>query len=114
MDYFYVEESPKDCFAILINYRNTPIKSIERGTAFKIAALLYNLSYPNYLRMARDVYGGMVAGVQCLYPLLYFNNKEQAEALTKDLNNRMASIMPEWEEKFNGNETYSRSDRYAE
>lgn len=114
MNYFYVEESPKNRFVILINYRNTPIKSIEKGTAFKIAALLYDLSYPNFLRLARDVYGGVVMGVKCLYPVLYFNKKEQAEALTEDLNNRMASIMPKWEEKFNGNKTYSRSDRYTE
>lgn len=104
--YFYEDELTKDRVIILINYRNTPITGMESGTAFKIEALLFNLSYPDFLRMARDNYNGTITGKNCLYPMLTFQDKAAAGRLVKELNIRMSSVMERWEKEFNNGTAY--------
>lgn len=55
---------------------------------------LFGLSYANYLRMVRDVYGGRIMGKNCLYPCYVFDTIEQAQKLATELNKRLNAISP--------------------
>lgn len=112
--YFYEDELAKDRVAILINHRNIPITGMKSGTAFKISALLFNLPYPDFLRMARDNYNGTITGKNCLYPMLTFQDKAAAGRLVKELNIRMSFVMERWEKEFNNGTAYIGRSRHTE
>jgi hypothetical protein len=50
-----------------------------------ICARLLGLSYADYLRYGRDVYGGKLSGKNHYYPILSFSKKEECQKLCSDL-----------------------------
>lgn len=86
---FNYEESPynKGKYIITINHETLPIKSIS-GSYNVIPARMMCLSYAQYLRMCRDLFGATIIGKNSLYPVAYFNRDEGLMALLKLLNKR--------------------------
>lgn len=87
--FFNYEESPynKDKYIITINHDMFPIKQIS-GSYNIIQARIMNLSYANYLRMCRDLFGATIIGKKTLYPVAYFDRNDGLMALLKLLNKR--------------------------
>lgn len=69
-----------------------------------IAARLMGLSYPQYLRMCRDVFGATIVGKNTNYPVAYFDMGDGLLALLNSLNKRANCVLsmkscPQAEEK---------------
>lgn len=64
------------------------IGGIAGGASFNvIMARLFNLSYPDFLRMCRDKYGATLKGKRGFtYPV--FHNTKNCDALVRELNKR--------------------------
>ena len=60
----------------------------EGGAGAVLLARISGLSYPNFLRMCRDVGGAELIGKNGLYPVPYFKFSEGLLAITKWLNKR--------------------------
>ena len=77
MTFFITETSPDGRYFVKISdscftkyFSNTPIKT----TWNVLYARIFGLSFPDFLRMARDVYGATLAGKTGL-PYFYFTHK---------------------------------------
>ena len=69
----------------LMNEINTPIE----GSYMIIFPRLYNLSYAQFLRMVRDIYGAvLVKGNNTKYIYFYFKEKSKCDKFVKEVNNR--------------------------
>lgn len=64
------------------------------GTFNAIAARLFGLSYPNYLRFMRDNYNGTIIGRQG-YSYITFKNSSDCDRAVKELNRRWDIILKE-------------------
>ena len=60
-----------------------------------IGARLMGLTYAQYLRMCRDVYGAEIIGKGTKYPIAYFKRSDKLEALIEQLNARANFVL--WE-----------------
>ena len=69
-------------------YIDTPI----RGSYNLLAARVFGLSYPDYLRMVRDNYEAILNGKEG-YMLYSFTNKAMGEKLVSELNKRWDIIV---------------------
>ena len=74
--YFISEETPYNPgkFVVRPVHENLPLK-YTTGSYNILAARLLNLSYANYLRMCRDIYGAEITGKGRLYPVAYFDGE---------------------------------------
>lgn len=66
-----------------------------------LAARLFGLSYPDYLRMLRDKYGATLSGKKGGWITASFNDPAQCEKVVKELNYRWAK----WYKGFREEET---------
>lgn len=76
-------------YIIRPNFNELPLKCTI-GSYNILPARLMNLSYAQYLRMCRDVYGAEVTGKKTMYPMAFFDSKEQAKSLLEELDKRAA------------------------
>lgn len=60
-----------------------------------ICARLFNLDYPQYLRMCRDCFGAEIIGKNSMYPVAYFKRSKELDALIDNLNARANLVL--WE-----------------
>lgn len=88
MKYFKVEESP--VFKKYVIYPNIDAMPLGKtfGSYGVIAARLFGMSYPDYLRMCRDVFGAELVGKNKLYVAVTFSNQNDADRLCKELDIR--------------------------
>ena len=87
--YFKLEESPiqKNKYLILPIHNNLPISGTN-GSYALLPARLLNLSYAQYLRFCRDVYGASIIGKKHFYPIAYFDLNDNSKELVELLNKR--------------------------
>lgn len=65
------------------------------GSFNVICARLFNLDYPQYLRMCRDCFGAEIIGKNSKYPVAYFKRSKELDALIDNLNARANLVL--WE-----------------
>lgn len=63
-----------------------------RGSYHILEARLMMLSYPQYLRLCRDVYGAELFGKNS-FVVPYFSDKKKAQPLIDELNKRINEIL---------------------
>jgi hypothetical protein len=92
--FFYVDETPyfPGRFVIRLHHEKFGFSNF-RGSCNCIPAKLMMISYANYLRLCRDVYGAELNGKNTKYPIALFKDKKNAEALVKELNRRAAQVV---------------------
>jgi len=93
--YFEAIESPYLKDSYFINYKDNFYNFIHftDGSYRVYEARIFGLSFADYLRMARDIYGATIQGKGHTYPMLYFNKKEEADKLAKDLEVRFKYLI---------------------
>lgn len=91
---FFFDESMAypNKFMIRINPAFLP-KHIMRGSYHVLEARLMMLSWSDYLRLCRDVYGGELIGKGQLFVVPYFSDKNKARPLLNELNKRINEIL---------------------
>ena len=86
MKYFYSEEAPTSKrYYIRPIHDNLKLK-YTTGSFNIICARILGISYVEYLRMCRDMYGGQIIGKDKKYPVVNFEKGEKLTALVKLLN----------------------------
>jgi hypothetical protein len=75
-------------------HENFFLESTE-GSYNIIGARLMGLTYAQYLRMCRDIYGAEIIGKSCLYPYPVFKFSKGLEDLIEQLNARANLVL--WE-----------------
>lgn len=65
------------------------------GSFNVICARLFNLDYPQYLRMCRDCFGAEIIGKNSMYPVAYFKRSKELDSLIDNLNARANLVL--WE-----------------
>ena len=92
--FFYVDTSPyyPEKYVLRLVHENFGLHGF-RGSCNCIPAKLMMLSYANYLRLCRDVYGAEIYGKNTKYPIALFSDKKRAEELTKELNRRAVLVV---------------------
>lgn len=65
------------------------------GSFNVICARLFNLDYPQYLRMCRDCFGAEIIGKNSMYPVAYFKRSKELDVLIDNLNARANLVL--WE-----------------
>ena len=89
MNYFYVRESPYQIGKYVVAHDHASLHLTSTIGSFNIiGARLFNLSFANYLRMCRDIYGATLIGKNHKYPVPYFSSSEDAKRLVDNLNER--------------------------
>lgn len=93
---FYRDESPSNPgkYMIRADLDNFHLESTE-GSYNVIGARLMGLTYANFLRMCRDVYGAEIIGKGSMYPVAYFKLSKGLEDLIDQLNARANLVL--WE-----------------
>ena len=66
----------------------------EEGSYNVIAARLFGLSYPEYLRYVRENYNGVIMG-KGGYSYIIFKNSSDCDKLVKELNRRWDMVLKE-------------------
>ena len=91
---FFFEESMAypNKFFIKPNPSYLP-KHMMGGSYAVLEARLMMLSWPDYLRLCRDVYGGELIGKGQLFVVSYFLDKNIARPLLNELNRRINEIL---------------------
>ena len=74
--------------------RHDLIGQKEQGSYNVIAARLFGLTYPNFLRYAREKYNATITG-RGGYSYLTFKNSADCDRLVKELNRRWDLVMKE-------------------
>ena len=64
------------------------------GSYNVIAARLFGLSYPNFLRFAREYYNGTIIGKNG-YSYVIFKNSRDCDRIVKELNERWDTVIKE-------------------
>lgn len=91
--YVYWEESPNNDYIITINHEKFPFPTGTKGSYNVFLARLAGLSYPNFLRMCRDMGGATLIGKGNKYVVPHFKFTEGLYAITKWLNKRAEYIV---------------------
>ena len=93
--YFEVNENLYHKGKFSIDYKPAFYKYVHYtdGSYRVYEARIFGLTFASYLRMVRDIYGAEIVGRGHLYPMVYFDSKEKAEKLAKDLNKRFLIII---------------------
>lgn len=94
MTYFIFDDSPiqKGKFLLRPNYPLLPLKG-TKGSYNLLASRLMNLSYADFLRMCRDLYGAEIIGKNFMYPIAYFPNSKIGQPLIDELNKRVKILL---------------------
>lgn len=94
MTYFIFDDSPiqKGKFLLRPNYPLLPLKG-TKGSYNLLASRLMNLSYADFLRMCRDLYGAEIVGKNSMYPIAYFPNSKIGQPLIDELNKRVKILL---------------------
>lgn len=93
---FYKEESPYHPGKYLIKADLDKFHLVSTTGSFNvIQARLFGLTYATYLRMCRDCFGAEIIGKNSTYPVAYFKQSNELNALIKALNTRANFIL--WE-----------------
>ena len=94
MTYFIFDDSPiqKGKFLLRPNYPLLPLKG-TKGSYNLLASRLMNLSYADFLRMCRDLYGAEIIGKNSMYPIVYFPNSKIGQPLIDELNKRVKILL---------------------
>ena len=73
MKYVRFVESPLNKFKKILqfDFNELPLKH-TKGSYAVLGARLMGLSWPDYLRMCRDVFGAEIIGKHTMYPVIYF------------------------------------------
>ena len=88
MSVFYIEEHNNN-FLVKANLMETNLPTSEiTGSWGVFCARVIGLTYANYLRMCRDVYGAELIGKGKKYPTAQFSSKNNAQKLIKVLTER--------------------------
>ena len=93
---FYRDESASypDKYMIRVDLEKFHLDSTE-GSYNVIGARLMGLTYANYLRMCRDIYGAEIIGKGTVYPYPIFKFSKELEDLIEQLNTRANLVL--WE-----------------
>ena len=93
---FMRDESPLQPGKYIIRpiHENFHLNSTN-GSFAVICARLFNLDYPDYLRMCRDCFGAEIIGKNSMYPIAYFKRSKELDALVDLLNARANLVL--WE-----------------
>lgn len=93
---FMREESPYYPGKYIVKpiHENFHLDSTE-GSFSVIAARLFGVTYPDYLRMCRDCFGAEIVGKGSIYPVAYFSLSEGLNCLIDQLNSRANLVL--WE-----------------
>lgn len=94
MKYVYVDESPYNPGKYLIFFESG-MKPFTPCTGCReiLGARLLGLSYANFLRYCRDVYGAEIHGKNYIYPTPYFPSRAAAEKLAKIFDQRLQLLL---------------------
>ena len=111
--YFYLHSHPayQDKYSIYFNF---PEKYFPKGTSGSydvFIARLLGLSYPDYLRWARDRLGAELIGKNKKYVTVLFDNNETVQTLVKILNLRLEFIINEREFPYDYKEEDGKVER---
>lgn len=87
--------SNKGKYVLTLCYDKLPFPNGTSGSYNILLTRIAGLSYANFLRMCRDVYGAQVIGKNSKYPVAYFSSKEKIESLVKWLDSRVRMILEE-------------------
>ena len=92
--YFKIEESPYNPgkYTIRLVHENLPL-GVVHGCCNVLAARVCGLSWAEYLRMCRDVYGAELMGKNEKYPVAYFTDTAKAKQLVAALNKQVSTIL---------------------
>ena len=92
--YFKLEESPYNPgkYVIRLEHDNLPL-GVVHGSCNVLAARVCGLSWADYLRMCRDVYGAELMGKNERYPVAYFTDTVKAKQLVAALNKQVSTIL---------------------
>lgn len=73
MKYVKFVETPYEKFkkVLQFDFNALPLKKTN-GSYAVLGARLMGLSWPDYLRMCRDVFGAEIIGKHSMYPVIYF------------------------------------------
>lgn len=92
MSIFYIEDR-EDKFLIKVDLSKTGFDTSKiTGSWAVFEARVMGLSYANYLRMCRDIYGAEIIGKGYKYPTAFFSSKLEAQKLMKVLEKRWNAI----------------------
>lgn len=92
--YFYLDESPmyKEKFLLRLNYDLIKFPNGTKGSYAVFISRILGLSYPDYLRFARDVLGAEIIGKGKKYPICFFNRSNELDQFVKMINKQMEKI----------------------
>lgn len=92
--YFKIEESPYNPGKYLIRLVHENLSlGVVHGSCNVLAARVCGLSWAEYLRMCRDVYGAELMGKNEKYPVAYFTDTTKAKQLVSVLNKQVSTIL---------------------
>lgn len=106
-NYFYLTEYFHDSKKVMVqcNIDILPFAGTTRGSYAVLGARVMGLTYADYLRMCRDVFGATLIGKNGCYSGAVFEKNKASDALIKMLNARAKYIMHRRENPFEITET---------
>lgn len=95
--YFYLQSSSvyQDKYMIYFDYPSDYFPNGTNGSYDVFIARLLNLTYPDYLRFARDRLGAELIGKNKCYITVLFNNNQTSQLFINILNKRLEYIINE-------------------
>jgi hypothetical protein len=93
---FYYEESPyhPGKYMISVHHDQFHCYGLKKAGSYHILqARVMNLSYAQYLRMCRDMFGAEIIGKKSMFPVAYFSSLNMVHKLLDELNNRATLIL---------------------
>lgn len=93
--YFFLDESPmyKEKLLLRMNHDMFNFPNGTRGSYAVFISRILGLSYPDYLRFARDVLGAEIIGKGNKYPICFFTRSQELDQFVKMINKQMEKIM---------------------
>lgn len=95
MTYYNVEQSPystKGEYFIQLKEIATKYFTPMKGSFNVLNARLFGLTFPEYLRYISARYNARIIGKN-IYPIIYFENKEDAVRLAAELDKRLLFVL---------------------
>ena len=98
MSYFYIDESPSYTGKYLIRLNFTKLPAMyTKGSYNILIARMLGLTYAEFLRYCRDVYGAEIVGKGSYYPVPYFSKNSNVNSLIKLLNENVTKVLKQKE-----------------
>lgn len=95
MIYYNIEQSPYSTKGeYFIQLKEIAIKYFTpmEGSFSVLNARLMGLTFPQYLRYVSAKYNARIIG-RCNYPIIYFENEQDAISLAKELDKRLLYVL---------------------